>query len=693
MSSNIGYLLKRYGIISSLRKIILLIGVFSSKFLLIPFIEWLFNKFGNYGNGGGGVGSEEGGGDEESSKPFQVGSDFELCIVLILFYIFHRNLFGIPFTFKIYSIRTLLLLMESHYFLLSQMRAFDRFGLKCQHSGVDDLSPQQHKKNLHMIEKELVLLEKMKSKYDTPKSKDYIGYLTIRNYLETLKKSYSLHLYPSPQYFIYPIVYSVNQFIGCQMALIETLVKQQINCKSDAMDFIERIEYSDQFIEGLLSDLKVRETQGIIPPKWIIEISINQIEKKVLCKYENSSQDYFLNKKLNSDLQILLNNKKSSIKSQNDIDSIINQLNEVVDKYLIPSFEKLVEYLTQLKQHSKDGDGLWRAPNGDELYDFLLNYHTTTTLTAKEIHEIGLKQVDKIKKEIINLFKDDYPSIKTDFSSTIRLLSKEKQFQFSQGDIGRKEIINHYESIIKDCTETKLPQYFERIPLATCSVERVPLFKEAESAPAYYTPPPIDRSKGGIFNVNLRNTNAHTKAMSKDLCYHEATPGHHFQMALAQEFTNIDAFRRVIVFSSYAEGWALYAEKLADELGWYENRFERLGYLVAEMWRSARLVIDTGIHCSKYKWSREKSIQYMKDLTYLEESDITSEIDRYIVIPGQAVSYKIGQLKILELRDLAKSKLGDKFQLKKFHSAILNNGSLPLDILEISVNNWINEQL
>ncbi|KAN0045310.1 hypothetical protein ACTA71_005687 [Dictyostelium dimigraforme] len=685
MSTNIGFLLRRYGIISSLRRIILLIGILGGKFLLIPLIEWLFNKFGDYGN--------------EESPPFQVGNDFELCIVLILFYIIHRNLFGIPFSFKIYSIRTLLLLMESHYFLLSQMRAFDRFGLKCQHGGVDDLSPEQHKRNLKIIEKELELLEKMKSKYDTPKSKDYIGYLTIRNYLESLKKSYSLHLYPSPQYFIYPIVYSVNQFVGCQMALIETLVKQQINSKSDAMDFIERIEYSKEYIDGLLKDLKVRETQGIIPPKWIIQISINQIEKKILCKYENSSEDYFLNKKLYQDLQKLLNEKKMStkktIKSQDEIDKIIKELNEAIDKYLIPSFERLKEYLkVQLIPLSKDGDGLWRSPNGDELYDFLLKYHSTTTLTAKEIHEIGLKQVDNIKKEIIQLFKDDYPSITTDFSSTIRLLSKEKQFQFSEGDIGRKEIIEHYQSIIEDCySATKLPQYFERIPLANCSVERVPLFKEIESAPAYYTPPPFDKSKGGIFNVNLRNTNAHSRAMSKDLCYHEAMPGHHFQMALAQEFTNIDAFRRVIIFSSYAEGWALYAEKLADELGWYENRFERLGYLVAEMWRSARLVIDTGIHCSQYKWSREKSIQYMKDNTYLEESDITSEIDRYIVIPGQAVSYKIGQLKILELRDLAKSKLGNKFQLKKFHSAILNNGSLPLDILEISVNNWINEQL
>ncbi|KAK5583059.1 hypothetical protein RB653_004649 [Dictyostelium firmibasis] len=676
MSTNIGFLLKRYGIISSLRRVILLFGIFFGKFLLVPLIEWLFNKFGDYGN----------------EEPFKVGSDFELCIVLILFYVMHRNLFGVPFTFKIYSIRTLLLLMESHYFLLSQMRAFDRFGLKCQHSGVDDLTPEQHKKNLIKIEKELILLETMKSKYDTPKSKDYIGYLTLKSYLETLKKSYSLHIYPTPQYFIYPMVYPVNQFVGCQMALIETLVKQQINSKSDAMDFIERIEYSDQYINGLLKDLKVRETEGIIPPKWIIDVSINQIEKKILCKYENSSNDYFLNKKLENDLQSLLKDNKKTIKSQKEIESILEELNIVVDKYLIPSYEKLKDYLLQLKPLSKDGDGLWRAPNGDELYDFLLKYHTNTTLTAKDIHEIGLKQVDSIKKEVIKLFKNDYPLISTDFSSTIRSISKEKQFQFSEGDKGRKEIIEHYESIIKDCS-MKLDQYFERIPLANCSVERVPLFKEMESAPAYYTPPPMDKSKGGVFNVNLRNTNAHNRSMSKDLCYHEATPGHHFQISLAQEFKDIDAFRRVIVFSSYAEGWALYVEKLADECGWYENRFERLGYLMAEMWRSIRLVIDTGIHCSQYKWSREKSIQYMKDYTYLDESDITSEIDRYIVIPGQAVSYKIGQLKILELRDLAKSKLADKFQLKKFHSAILNNGSLPLDILEISVNNWINEQL
>ncbi|EGC32660.1 hypothetical protein DICPUDRAFT_155362 [Dictyostelium purpureum] len=675
MATSIGYLLTRYGIITSIRKIILLVGIIGGKFLLLPIIEFLVNKFvPGYGPG------------EESY--FNIEPNAELAFILVLFYILNRFLFGIPFTFKLYSIRMLLVMMEGQFLLLTSTRAFDSFGLKCQHTRSDDLSPAQQQKNLKKIEVELKTLDEMESKYGTPKSKDYVGFLTAKAYFQSLKQGYQLLLYPSPKYFIYPMVYSVNQFAGAQSALIDVLTKQQVDTKGDAQDFVERIEYSDQFIDGLLLDLEVRKEKGIIPSSHILDLCINNIESKILQRSETSPEDYFLYKKLNQDLIAL--NTKGKI-TQSNSDKILKDLNLSIEKYLIPSYEKLNQYLKSLKQFSKPGDGIWRCPNGEELYTFLLKFHTNTDLTATEIHEKGLKEVKRIKDEIIQLFKDKHPDIERNFGEVIRLIPNKPELQFSEGDKGREEIIKYYKDIIVECTNA-VDDSFERFPKAACEVERVPLFKEAESAPAYYNPPAMDKSKGGIFSVNLRDTTAHNKSMAKDLCIHEAIPGHHLQLALAQEFSNIDAFRRVIVFTSFAEGWGLYTETLGDDLGLYKNKYERLGYLSAELWRALRLVVDTALHSSKYKWTREKAIQYFKDNTNLVDSDIIAEVDRYTVMPGQACAYKIGQMKILELREKAKKKLGSKFDLKKFHSAILNNGSLPLDILEISFDLWLDSQ-
>ncbi|KAF2071088.1 hypothetical protein CYY_007592 [Polysphondylium violaceum] len=647
-------ILIRFGIVSSLKFLILPLVFVLYNYVLVPLVLALIDIPRNY---------------VDASNMF-------------VFYILFVNVYGTPWTIAIFSGRMLTSIVENQYFLLTQLRVFDKYGITCANSEVNDLSPKQIQKNHIVARKQLNTLVSMEKEYG-----NRVAYLTMKDFLVKLDQAYFLKLYPDPLYLIYPTVYSVNHFMGAQLALIDALNKQQINSVTDANNFITRVTKADQYINGLILDLESRLADKLIPPVFVIDLSIGQIREKVLNKFENSD-DYFLIKKLNDDLKVLEESNKMSLAVAKGLTA---KLNKAIDEHLLPSYSRLEQYLLALKTQTPEGDGLWRVPNGEVIYNYLISYHTNTQMTAEEIHEIGKEEVRKVKQEILDLFRDEFPEIETDFGPTIKKLSNDPRYQFQEGDQGRQEIIDYYKQIIED-VQVGIEEYFEKTPTARCTVERVPFYKEAESAPAFYTPAPLDRTKDAIFYVNLRDTTAHTKAGAKDLCYHEAIPGHHFQISLSQEMKSIDIFRRMMIFTAYAEGWALYTERLADECGWYKDKYERLGFLTAEMWRSLRLVIDTGIHSAKYKWSRQQAIDYLSDNSALNEKDVVSEVERYIVMPGQACAYKIGQLKIVELREKAKSILGEKFKLKEFHSAVLHSGALPLSILELVINSWIDSK-
>jgi uncharacterized protein (DUF885 family) len=238
-----------------------------------------------------------------------------------------------------------------------------------------------------------------------------------------------------------------------------------------------------------------------------------------------------------------------------------------------------------------------------------------------------------------------------------------------------------------DDAAARLPALFGRLPKAPVRVERIPIFKEQEAPGAYYMPPPLDGSKPGIFYANLRSVREIPKLGMRTLAYHEAIPGHHLQIAIAQELPDLPIFRRVVPFTAYAEGWALYAERLALEEGFHPTPYDRIGALVAELFRAVRLVVDTGLHAER--WTRERAIEYMLANTGMPDTDVVAEIERYIVWPGQACAYKIGQLTILDLRERAQRELGDRFELRDFHDVVLGSGSLPLDLLERRVVEWI----
>jgi uncharacterized protein (DUF885 family) len=320
----------------------------------------------------------------------------------------------------------------------------------------------------------------------------------------------------------------------------------------------------------------------------------------------------------------------------------------------------------------------------------MLKQNTTTDLEPEQVHQIGLAEVDRIKGEMFAILQDEgYDVEGKTLGEIIQALNKEERFLFPNDDDGRAMVIEEYNRILAEIN-ANLDDAFDIRPKAGLEVKRVPEFKEEGSPGAYYNQPAMDGSRGGVFYANLRNVHESVKFGMKTLAYHEGIPGHHFQIAIQSELEGVPVFRTLGIFTAYVEGWALYSEQLAWELGFYENDpFGNLGRLQAEMFRAVRLVVDTGIHYKK--WTREEAIDYMVANTGMTTTEVTTEIERYIVMPGQACAYKIGMLKILELREKAKLALGENFDLREFHNVVLKNGAVPLDILEELVDEYIAE--
>ena len=304
---------------------------------------------------------------------------------------------------------------------------------------------------------------------------------------------------------------------------------------------------------------------------------------------------------------------------------------------------------------------------------------TTTDYSAEEIHNIGLSEVDRIQSEILSILASEGFDVSMGFTPAIEELASQERFYYPDTDEGREQILADYQTII-DEIDAGLGDAFLVRPKAGMEVKRIPLFKEKTAPGAYYQRPSIDGSRPGVFYANLYDIKATPKYGMRTLAYHEAVPGHHFQISISMELEGLPIFRTLSPFTAYTEGWALYTEYLAWELGFQNDPYDNIGRLQAELFRAVRLVVDTGIHAKR--WT-----------TGMAESDVISEIERYIVLPGQATAYKVGMMKILEVRQKAKDALGDKFVLGEFHDVVLKNGAVPLDILERLVDRWIEDKL
>jgi len=367
-----------------------------------------------------------------------------------------------------------------------------------------------------------------------------------------------------------------------------------------------------------------------------------------------------------------------------DKQALLEQAEEQIKNRDFPAYESLIEYVKHLRTKATTDDGVWKLPRGDKYYEHLLHSYTTTDLSAQQIHEIGLSEVARIQGQMTQILSTLGYSGRP-LKELIKEVSMEPKLQYPDSEEARGQALKDYQTII-DRVNSRLDNLFDLKPKASVKVDRIPKFKEKTAPGAYYMRPAADGSRPGVFYANLLNLPY--KHDMETLAYHEAIPGHHFQLAIQQELKGIPMFRKFIPFTAYAEGWALYAEKLALEHNLFSDLYSVLGYLKSELFRAVRLVVDTGIHHKR--WTRELAIDYMAEVTGMDMDDIVPEIERYIVMPGQACAYKIGELEILRLREMARKQLGDFFDLKKFHNVLLKDGALPLEILEDRVVEYIN---
>jgi uncharacterized protein (DUF885 family) len=471
--------------------------------------------------------------------------------------------------------------------------------------------------------------------------------------------------------------YPVNQSLGVQNILIEFMTyRHPLHNLEDAQDYISRLEGFTEKFDQLIEWLRIQEDQRITPPRFVIERVLRQVD----WYRSQDAEDFTLYTEFVAKLS-----DRSDISSE-QMSELSLEAAQAIEGSVLPAYDKLHAYFESLLESADNDDGFWKHPDGDSAYAYWLRHHTTLDLTADEIHELGVQEVARIQAEMEDLF--------TELGITgDNLAMKMNQVTFYGGSMplrtkdDRQAVLDEYQALI-DHAEQNLSDLFDLRPRVDVVVEPV----YAPNAPgAYYVSPSLDGSRPGMFYVNMTGVNVARYGMPT-LAYHEAIPGHHFQIAIQQELTGIPTFRTGINYTSFAEGWALYAEHLAWEVGFYEDDpYGNLGRLQSELFRAARLVVDTGIHSKG--WSREEAIDYMVDNVGYSRTEMTREVERYIVWPGQATAYKIGMIKILELRERAAQALGDDFDIKEFHNLILGSGAMPLEILEQVIDDYIAEHV
>ena len=471
--------------------------------------------------------------------------------------------------------------------------------------------------------------------------------------------------------------YPVNQLFGVQNAYPSFMESQhQVNSIEDAEHYLSRLQKVKLKFEQNLLGLRIRELNGIIPPRFVIERVLTEMKGFVDTPIEEN---------------ILYTSLQSKLAAVEDIpiqeqERILLAAQQRIRDYVHPAYGLFIDYFSKLEAKAGTDDGIWHLPDGESAYRLSLKFFTTTDYTPDEIHNMGLSEVARLQTEILAILQSEGYGVDDGFFAAIETLAADPQFYYEDSDAGREQILIDYQQIL-DEINMGLDDAFRIRPQAGMEVLRIPKFKEKTAPGAYYQRPSLDGSRPGRFFANLYDIKATPKYSMRTLAYHEAIPGHHFQVALAMELENMPFIRKMAPFTAYIEGWALYSEQVAWELGFQDDPYDNIGRLQAELFRGVRLVVDTGIHHKR--WTREEAIAYMKLNTGMADSDVVSEIERYIVMPGQATSYKIGMMKILSLREKAKLALGDKFDLRDFHDLVLKNGAVPLDILERLVDRYI----
>lgn len=475
--------------------------------------------------------------------------------------------------------------------------------------------------------------------------------------------------------FSWPEPYSVHQLGGTYRSIPDFLHTQHsIATREDAEAYLSRVSAFAKELDHESERLKAEYAIGVIPPTFVIDRTLAQMDGMLAQKPSDT---------------MLVTSIDSRTKERKVAGDWAARATAIVTKEVQPALKRQRDVIASIRAKATDQAGVWRLPKGEEYYRYALRYATTTSMSAEEVHKMGLEQMAELSSRIEQLLKAQGMTQGT-VGQRLRALATDARFIYPNTDAGKQELLAYLNAGMEKI-QGRLPEYFGRIPKAKVEIRRVPPDIEAGATGGYYMPPALDGSRPGAYYINLRDTAETPRWGLMTLTAHEASPGHHHQLALAQESTVVHPVRRLSSFSVYSEGWGLYAEQLADEMGIYkDDPFGQIGYLQSYMFRAARLVVDSGLHHKR--WTLDQGINYMADSLGDQRSAVTTEVERYCVWPGQATSYKVGQTKWLQLRERARQKLGARFDIRAFHDMALAAGTVPVAVLENLVDEWIAKQ-
>ena len=473
----------------------------------------------------------------------------------------------------------------------------------------------------------------------------------------------------------------IHQFRGPHTAVPSTLINiHSVASREDAEDYIGRLRNVAKYFDQVIAQMAIRTEKGLLLADWqypqMLEAAQNVITG---APYDDSGTD-----------SALWGDFQAKVAALNVDDpmrqALLNEAESVLVEVVKPAYQRLIAAIAQQAQEATDADGVWKFPEGDAFYAQQLRWYTTTDLTADEIHSIGLTEVARIHDEMRAIMR------KVDFEGDLpeffEFMREDEQFYYPNTDTGRQAYLEEVRAAI-DAMRKRLPEYFGLRPEAELIVKRVEPFRERSAGKAFYQSPPQDGSRPGIYYANLYDMADMPTYQLEALAFHEGVPGHHMQRAITVASDAIPEFQKYARFTAYTEGWGLYSEELAKDMGFYDNPYSDFGRLAMELWRACRLVVDTGIHSRR--WTREEGIDYLIENTPNSRGDATKAIERYIAMPGQATAYLIGKLKIMELRSEARAALGEDFDIRDFHDEVLKDGPVPLSILEKKIDAMVDE--
>ena len=473
--------------------------------------------------------------------------------------------------------------------------------------------------------------------------------------------------------------YPLNQIGGIHLNMVQFMTDvHPIRNKSEARAYIDRLNMLDDVFGSTMESLNAQRDAGIFPPRFVFDHVIRQLNELINAD-QNPIRDVFERKINEPELGF-----SDKLKAE-----LINDLNLAMEESVNPSFQLLLDFMTETLPMADPNDGVWSLPNGDDFYALRLKVYTTTDYSAEDIHNIGLSEVDRISKRMQDILSELGYGDNLNVGEMMNQLNEDPQFLYADTPDRKTIVIKDYSDIVEE-TWMAAADSFHRMPASKVEVRAVPEYSEQNEAGGYYMSPALDGSRPGVFYANLYDIKQTPTYSMRALAFHEAIPGHHLQNALNLENEDLTLYRRFGYYTSaFGEGWALYSERLSVELGMAKTLFDELGVLQSELFRSVRLVVDTGLHYKR--WTREEAMDYMKKTTGMSDAEVVSEIERYIVWPGQACSYKVGMIKILDLRERAKDQMGDSFDIRDFHSAVLDHGEPPLFIVEELVDEMISD--